>query len=85
VSVYATKYLRRTSTLTNNSAPLAFGGASPDSVTFTRSQRIFQAGDTNVALIADFFGHIGLLVIIWKEDGRVETVAGPAHTPCDIR
>jgi hypothetical protein len=71
--------------LTNNSPSLTFGGATPDTVAFTSRKRIFKASDTNVTLVADFLGHVSLLVIIWKEDGRVKTVTGPSHTPCDIR
>jgi len=38
---------------------------------------VLETGDADIALGADFLGDLGLVVVLWKKDGRIKTVTGP--------
>ena len=77
VRFYVVQYLRRATALTNDSATLSFRGPTPDAVALATGKCVLEAGDADIALSEDFLGDLGLVVVLWKKDGRIKTVTGP--------
>jgi hypothetical protein len=38
---------------------------------------VLETGDADITLGADFLGDLGLVVVLWKKNGRIKTVTGP--------
>jgi len=69
------------STLTNDAASLSFGGSTPHAHLLATCERMFETRDTNIAAITNSLGHLGLVLVIRKEDLGVQTPTCPQIPP----
>ena len=61
--------------MAQNTAPVAFGRAAPHAGLLTEAQCVIQARGLHRAAFAHDFGVLGLDLIFWIEDRRIEPLA----------